>query len=446
MTAPNAVASDTDNAAFTQLVQQAITLHLQGQRESAEAIYLAVLQQQPHPDALHWLGILRHQQGNGAEAVPLLARSCELQPENAEWRNDLGNVLASNDAVVDAAEQFRAALQLDERSAVYWNNFGAMLQRLNHETEAGEAWLQAVTLAPDYIDALDNYGQWLIRQGRDQEGAEFVCRAFVLKPAADQPPMMRGIAFYRLGQISDAAQVYRQWLDADPGNPTAKHLLAACSGENVPTRAGDDYVQTTFDDYAATFDARLKQLGYAIPQALHDTLKQLAPANQQWQVLDAGCGTGWCGTFLRDYANTLVGVDLSAKMLEQAAHRQLYDQLEHAELTGWLRQCAQQFGLVCAADLMIYFGDLTELLGATRQVMTAGGLLVFSAENQTDTHTGIDGFQLLPSGRYGHSEHYLREALAEAGFTVQSIKSQVVRQEFGRPVPGWIVVATRRAH
>ena len=47
--------------------------------------------------------------------------------------------------------------------------------------------------------------------------------------------------------LDAAAQVYRDWLERDPDNPTARHLLAATTGEEVPERAADDYVATYFD-------------------------------------------------------------------------------------------------------------------------------------------------------------------------------------------------------
>ncbi|MBB5191609.1 putative TPR repeat methyltransferase [Silvimonas terrae] len=430
-------------ASESQIVQQAITLHLHGRLAEAEAAYQAILAHSANALALHGMGILRHQQGNGAEALRYLVDACTQMPDIAGWRNDLGNVLAGQGAQLDAAGQFLAAIERDGSNATYWNNYGAMLQAIGRDNDAGPAFERAVALAPHQIDALDNYGNWLMRHGHEQEGAGYVCRAYVLKPAEGQPPAMRGIAFYRLGRIHDAAQVYRDWLAREPGNPTAAHLLAACSGENVPSRCADDYVQSTFDDYAATFDARLEQLGYAIPQALDDTLAQLAAPRRQWHVLDAGCGTGWCGPFLRGYASALTGVDLSGKMLEQARHRAVYDQLIQAELTAWLDQTPERFDLVCAADLMIYFGDLLPLFAAMHRAMSPGSLLLFSAEN---THGPMQehDFQLLPSGRYGHGHQYLTETLAQSGFVLKQIKQQVVRQEFGRPVPGWVVVATRQ--
>jgi len=45
-------------------LQQAIAFHSQGNFGEAERLYQAVLLESPqNPDALHYLGVLRHQQG-----------------------------------------------------------------------------------------------------------------------------------------------------------------------------------------------------------------------------------------------------------------------------------------------------------------------------------------------------------------------------------------------
>jgi predicted TPR repeat methyltransferase len=38
-------------------------------------------------------------------------------------------------------------------------------------------------------------------------------------------------------------------------------------------------------------------------------------------ILDIGCGTGLCGVLLKTTAKTLVGVDLSSKMLEKPGNK-----------------------------------------------------------------------------------------------------------------------------
>jgi len=72
--------------------------------------------------------------------------------------------------------------------------------------------------------------------------------------------------------------------------------------------------------------------------------------------VDLGCGTGLCGVWLRGRAARLVGVDLSARMLEIAAARRdeagqpLYDQVVQEDV-GVALAAMRNIELVVAADV-----------------------------------------------------------------------------------------------
>src|SRR6202011_5820865 len=135
-----------------------------------------------------------------------------------------------------------------------------------------------------------------------------------------------------------------------------------------------------FDDFAESFDRNLEELGYRAPQLLFDAVRQSGALQRSLDVLDIGCGTGLCGPLLRPFARRLVGVDLSPNMLSKAAARAVYDQLNCAELTQWLAECGQQFGLVVAADVLCYFGDLSAAFANSRAVLAPGACFACSLE------------------------------------------------------------------
>jgi predicted TPR repeat methyltransferase len=121
--------------------------------------------------------------------------------------------------------------------------------------------------------------------------------------------------FYALGRVDEAAELYRQWLRVEPDHPIAVHMLAACTGIDVPARASDDFVRSSFDDFAMTFDRTLQRLEYRAPVLVGEATMDLARSTVEHllsQVLDAGCGTGLVATMIRPYVKRLVGVDLSA--------------------------------------------------------------------------------------------------------------------------------------
>ena len=74
-------------------VSVAIVLQQTGQWAAADEIYRTVLEAAPdHADALHFSGVLAHQQARSEQAVALIERSLELEPERADWHSNLGIV------------------------------------------------------------------------------------------------------------------------------------------------------------------------------------------------------------------------------------------------------------------------------------------------------------------------------------------------------------------
>src|SRR5262245_42810361 len=88
--------SDTVTRELTleEAVSFAIVLQKNRQLAEAEEFYRRVLDAAPdHPRALHYAGVLAHQQGRNAEALALIERSLALAPAEADWCSNLGIVL-----------------------------------------------------------------------------------------------------------------------------------------------------------------------------------------------------------------------------------------------------------------------------------------------------------------------------------------------------------------
>jgi predicted TPR repeat methyltransferase len=250
-----------------------------------------------------------------------------------------------------------------------------------------------------------------------------------------------GRTLYRAGKVTEALEVYAEWLRVDPGNSVATHMLMACRGGEAPARASDDYVRDTFDAFAGSFDQVLDQLGYRAPTLIAELLARILPApDNALVVADAGCGTGLCAPFLRPRARRLVGIDLSSGMLARARARKTYDELIEAELTTWLARQRPVHDLIVSADTLCYFGSLESVLSGAATALRPGGRLVFTVEQAED---GVTAYQLTSSGRYSHAEPYLRDALAGAMFTAVDIVPAVLRQEIGHDVQGLLVSARR---
>jgi predicted TPR repeat methyltransferase len=218
-----------------------------------------------------------------------------------------------------------------------------------------------------------------------------------------------------------------------------EYLLKAVEGTTEIDHAPAAYLAEHFDAFADGFDAQLVGvLGYDIPEKLCAAVQAATPAGHRYDVLDAGCGTGLCGPRLLPCARTLTGVDLSPRMLAQAAKRGLYGELVCEDVTSHLLRSANRFDLVVAADVMIYLGNLEPFFKAAALAIRPGGLLAFSTETQED-----GTYRLLPSGRFSQSEAYVR-GLAAPAFVEEACLATTIRWEADRRLPGQIFVLRRR--
>lgn len=424
-------------------LQLAVAMHRQGGLDDAEKLYERILKVAPaNADALHFMGVLQHQRGRSEKALELIRRSIELTATVPDWHNNAGNVLLEMGRVDEAAQAYEEAARLAPDRHDIQNNLGALRRHQQRPVEAEAAYRRAIELNPSYADAYTNLGSLLDALGRKSEALTAYCEALVLMPRHSQARKLLGVAYYTLGRLEEATQVYREWMADEPGNPVPRHYLAACTGENVPQRADDGYVQNVFDRFADSFDAKLARLHYRAPELISQAVAALCgPAQQTLTVLDAGCGTGLCGPLLKPYSRRLVGVDLSAQMLAKAEPRQVYDELMKAELTAFIEAAqASSYDLIVSADTLCYFGELHEVARATARALRPRGGFVFTVEALEGDAAG-PGYHLHPHGRYSHREGYVREVLAAAGFAPVSLQRVHLRTEGGKPVEGWLVTA-----
>jgi len=387
---------------------EAMRNHQAGQLAEAEDQYRALLAEFPDDaNVVHFLGVIRFQTGGSEEAVTLVKRSLEMDPDNAHAWNNLGNIYMHLQRGEEAEQAYRRAIALEPAAAPAWANLAQLAIRRSDPWQALTFLREATRARRGFTDALQ-------------------ALAFV---------------YYRLGWEQQSREVYQQWLEEDPENPIPRHMVAANSGPATPSRANEGYIVKTFDEFAGHFDEKLKSLGYCAPQLaaaslIHHPLYQSGRA----AVLDAGCGTGWCGPLLKSTAEHLVGVDLSPNMLEQARARGVYDELHEGELTAFMSSRPASFDIIVATDVLIYFGRLQEAFAAAQGALRSGGLFCFSVEALVQPAPAQD-YRLHMHGRYSHSRAYLERALAEAGFPRVQIDSVVLRQELGAPVQGYVAVA-----
>ena len=157
-------------------------------------------------------------------------------------------------------------------------------------------------------------------------------------------------------------------------------------------------------------------------------------------ILDLGCGTGLVGAQVKKYAAKMVGVGLSPKMLEYANKTGVYDDIVCSEAISFLGSHEKMFDVIVAGDVLCYFGKLNKIFAYIKVALKDNGVAIFSLEKGP----AKDDFLITESGRFVHSESYVRKALLKAGFKSKNIKitNEILRLENKKPVKGFLVEAT----
>lgn len=257
-------------------------------------------------------------------------------------------------------------------------------------------------------------------------------RALEANPRSVELLLTLAKLFRHMDRPGDALAAYRRVLEVDPSRQDVQHMIAALSGAGAaPARAADAYVAEEFDSFAARYDEVLVGwLEYRGPEILHRAVTAvLGPNPPPQDMIDLGCGTGLAARVFRSMARRLDGVDLSAKMVEKARGRGLYDALAVEEIGRYLARAPKAYTLAIAADVLIYFGDLASVFATVAGALKPHGLFAFTVE----VGSGAP-YRLTQSGRYAHDDAYVRAAAADAGFEVVRATDETVRKEKLQPV------------
>lgn len=279
--------------------------------------------------------------------------------------------------------------------------------------------------------------------------------------------------------IENAENALRNAATLDATHTQAEKLLQFITGSNtIHKRKPKEFVAELFDSFADTFDEKLNSLGYRVPKMMGGTALELLSRSEKSayrSALDAGCGTGLVGRYLRPFVQgPLVGVDASQKMLDIASlctihtgcgldqssngksidvGKPLYEALLTMDLEDmnlenvYKRALAETevpgFDLVVAADVLVYFGQLDNLLRIFSLISVPDARLIFSCELATQDEAPL-GWRLLPSGRFAHTKQHAIEAAAKAGYELVLYEEIVPRMERGENVKGHLFAFVHR--
>ena len=375
--------------------------------------------------------------GRPADAERQFSDSLALLPDRISTLVNLAAArlgLSRPEAALEAADR---VLFLEPGNADAWFHRGGAMTQLGRWDDALASFGRAGELSATFADAWFRHGQVLQRLDRDAEALRSYERAVAADRGFAPAWTNIGTILRETGHVGEAADAFLEARRNGADDELNGYYLSAVGHGTVPATAPATYVETLFDDYADAFATHVVQaLDYRAPDMLARTLGEVAPQRRFRCALDLGCGTGLCGVQLRPSTERLHGVDLSGRMLAEAASTKVYDTLSKRDIVDHLRDASSTFDLVAAADVFIYVGDLAPVFAAVRNVLEKDGIFCFSVELADG---GDTEFRLLPSLRYAHGESYLRRLADEHGFRVLRAVRGPIRRDQRRPIDGLLM-------
>lgn len=421
----------------------AIDAHNEGDLARAQKLYEQLLTRDPEQfEAAYNLALIHISQDNTEAAIALLEKVLNINPGHLDALNNLGALLLKINKHEQALQCFSTVIAISPTHLEARNNLAGTLLQLERYFHAAQHYEIFVSQVPDDLNARYSYGVALMESDDYQEAIHQFEKILAKHPNHLNAQSNLGIAHLKKGNVEKAKIIFNKILTENPNRPEIAYLYSALTGENIPEKPPAEYIQHLFDQYARNYDQHMIQaLAYEVPHKLKNLLNTYFEI-KDLKIADLGCGTGLSGAEFKDISVLLHGVDLSPKMLELANQKNIYHKLSQLDLIEFLKEAVLPYDLLLAADSLNYVGDLTEFFHATHHALTPSGLILFSLEN-LGNNPDNQPWQLQKSGRFAHSENYIKTKATQHGFEIIALEKSSLRRQNYEPVMGWLCLLQR---
>ena len=425
------------------LLKKAINKHKAGQHSVAQSLYKKILKNNPqHIDANYMLGTSLAETGQAKHALKYV-RQAEMQAPDSQYiKNNLGNVYRMLGDYENALSKYHEALSIQPDMTQALNNLAIVQRRLNNTQEAIALYKRAINARPDFVEAHYNLGKSYLDE--EQYDNAFACfrRVLEIDPQHALAIQELGNYYLHIKENDRAIECFEKYLSlVEEDACGAKLKLSYLNAGEMPDRQPDQLVRQTYEKKARTWDQDVARADMAFlgPQHVKQAIENLNLASQQLSVLDIGCGTGLCGVYLKNFAKTLHGVDLSPEMLALAKKKNIYHDLVCSDIESYLDSSASSYDLVVGSGVLIFFGNLQPVIDRIAQHTNKNGHLIFTVYKSNG-----DDIEIRDNMHFAHSENYVRQVADKAGFAVGDVKPIVHEFEHEQPQAGFLVVLNRQ--
>ena len=177
--------------------------------DDAVASYLKATNINPDDANVHNnLGNTLQEQGKLDDAVASYYQALAIKSDYAEVHYNLGIALKVQGKMHDAVASYRKAIAIKSDYAEAHNNLGLAFKELGKLDDAVASYLKALVIKPDYADAHNNLGNGFQEQGKLDDAAAHYRKALVIKPDYAEAHNNLGITLQDQGKLDDAVASY----------------------------------------------------------------------------------------------------------------------------------------------------------------------------------------------------------------------------------------------
>ncbi len=145
-------------------------------------------------------------------------RDCvRKSPQKVRPHNNLGEVLADQGHITEAAKHYLEALRINPYHTEAHNNLGVVLKTQGKISEAIGHYKEALRISPNYAPTHNNLGNALIlQQGISDEAISHFKEALRLNPKYAEAYSSLSVALIHMGKIDEAVDILKKALQINP--------------------------------------------------------------------------------------------------------------------------------------------------------------------------------------------------------------------------------------
>ena len=381
----------------------------------------------PNSDTIRYLiGLCYLGQEKENEAKQMFLDAEFINPNNPEPKLCLADIFSRNNDFEEAEKRYRQLIEADIKNFAIYNNYAEMLHRQKRLLEAMDIYRKAVILSPSSADVSNNLGVVLRELEEYEEALGLFFNALALNPNLVEVSVniWETLVLLEAKDNQKAREIAQNWCKSYPDNQFAVYAKSVLEGETVENNKV--FTEKLFDNFADNYEMVMQNLDYTAPLAI----KRIA-GHVVGRVADLGCGSGLVGMAVKKNENYLIGVDISAKMLEKARDKNIYDELVKSDIIEFLKS-RNDYDWIIAGDVLGYIGKLDEFIKCCR-----GKNIIFSIE----INDGEEDCKIQANGRFMHNPVAVEKLLIKYGFCDIYKENLDLRMENSSPVKSMIFKA-----